>query len=376
MISRESGLGYKLDAWRGGAALLVVLEHARALFVRDFGEVASPTLAARTLYFVSGLGHAAVVVFFVLSGFFVGGSVRRTFAQNRWDWRIYLTARLSRLWIVLIPALILGYSWDLSGMRLFPASPVYGGGFRFLLPPDLAANLSPTIVLGNAAFLTEAVPVGLHHPPVPALGSNGPLWSLTYEFGYYLLFPFCLLAARRKWAYGIAALGLGLALGWSVLALFPIWLMGAWLASSKPPAWAGGFKNRIAALTILGVVAAGHRWKYAWHPVPWDLALGAAFTAYLATLLAAPSSRFPKALKSPVSSLANMSYSLYLAHLPFLVWLAAASGTPRFLPDGFGWGAVLGAVVISLLYGAIVWWFTERRTDAFRAWAARRWGVV
>ena len=57
--------------------------------------------------FIVGQGHTAVIIFFVLSGYLVGKHVYLAFNTGRWSWREYAIKRLSRLWIVLIPALIL-----------------------------------------------------------------------------------------------------------------------------------------------------------------------------------------------------------------------------------------------------------------------------
>lgn len=370
-VPRESAPGHKLDALRAGAALLVCLEHARAVFMRDYE---GGGIVARLWYAVTGLGHAAVILFFVLSGFLVGGSVRRAFAEGRWDWRGYGAARLSRLWIVLIPALALGYLWDASGLRLFPGSLLYHGGaeWRLILPRDIGDALSPRILFGNASFAAQAVPVGMDHAPVPPLGSNGPIWSLTFEFGYYLLFPCLLLAARGKWGYGLAALLVAALLGWYALALFPIWLMGAGLATFRPPPSCGRPLVRgLVALLALGCLAV-YRVLYPRAPVPFDLLLGGTFVVYLATLLASASDS-PIFLRKPVAFLANMSYTLYLVHMPFLVWLAAASGLNARMPfSGAGVSIVIGSVLASVAYAAGVGWLTERRTGELRGWMTRR----
>ena len=73
MQTENKYLGF--DFLRGFAAFLVVISHLRNFLFVDFSEVVNPSLFDQAFYFVTGLGHQAVMVFFVLSGFFVGGSV-------------------------------------------------------------------------------------------------------------------------------------------------------------------------------------------------------------------------------------------------------------------------------------------------------------
>src|SRR5690348_3723362 len=101
-----------LDLFRGLAALAVLYGHSRPLFFTSLSPGQSPHLLTRALYVLSGFGHQAVMVFFVLSGFLVGGTVIRTARDGRWSWRRYATQRGTRLYIVLIPALLLTLCWD------------------------------------------------------------------------------------------------------------------------------------------------------------------------------------------------------------------------------------------------------------------------
>ena len=63
-------------------------------------------------YVLTGAGHQAVIIFFVLSGYLISGSIYRMISACRWSWRKYLTHRLVQLWIVPFPALLLGLAPD------------------------------------------------------------------------------------------------------------------------------------------------------------------------------------------------------------------------------------------------------------------------
>jgi hypothetical protein len=74
-----------LDCLRGLAALLVVVEHLRAFLFVPFPQVVSPGVITKAFYLVTGLGHQAVMIFFVLSGFLVGGG-----RSSHRDWMRFL----------------------------------------------------------------------------------------------------------------------------------------------------------------------------------------------------------------------------------------------------------------------------------------------
>ena len=57
-----------LDLIRAIAAFAVMVGHLRALFFADFAYLQSKSLPLGALYFFTGFGHQAVIVFFVLSG--------------------------------------------------------------------------------------------------------------------------------------------------------------------------------------------------------------------------------------------------------------------------------------------------------------------
>lgn len=178
----------QLDLLRGLAAIVVCLEHWRNLLFVDYPTVAQHRTLFAVPYVLSGAGHQAVIIFFVLSGYLIGGSVFRMFAQNRWSWKRYMTHRLVRLWLVLLPALVLGGALDLLGITLGRAPALYAGQVQNHMLSNVSQALTPGIFAGNLLFVQGIF--------VATLGSNGALWSLANEFWYYILFPLC-IASRR-----------------------------------------------------------------------------------------------------------------------------------------------------------------------------------
>lgn len=165
---------YHFDFIRGTAAILVLLNHFRNIFFVPYAEVENQNIFSLLIYSFSGLGHEAVMVFFVLSGFFISNSVIKSL--DKWSWKYYFVNRLTRLYIVLIPALLITLLLDFVGMYFFDYS---------FFPHNMSERINLDVFIGNILFLQGF--------ETTVFGSNDPLWSLSYEFWYYLLFPFILL---------------------------------------------------------------------------------------------------------------------------------------------------------------------------------------
>lgn len=110
---RDSASSDHLDLVRGLAAIAVLLGHLRNLYFVDFSEAAGNSHLP-VKYFISGFSHYAVMIFFVLSGFLVGGSVLRGRMDGTWSWSLYATNRLTRLWM----------SEYLNSNRALPSIPI------------------------------------------------------------------------------------------------------------------------------------------------------------------------------------------------------------------------------------------------------------
>ena len=84
------------------AALLVCVEHLRAFLFVPYARLESPGVVQKGFYFLTGLGHQSVMVFFVLRGFLVGGSDVGAMQKGTRTWNGYLLRRMTRLWVVLV----------------------------------------------------------------------------------------------------------------------------------------------------------------------------------------------------------------------------------------------------------------------------------
>ena len=66
------GLSSVLNASRWCAAFIVLIHHVRHIVLADLVNVENKSLPTKCFYFLTGLGHEAVMVFFVVSGLLVG----------------------------------------------------------------------------------------------------------------------------------------------------------------------------------------------------------------------------------------------------------------------------------------------------------------
>ncbi|WP_299551010.1 acyltransferase [uncultured Tateyamaria sp.] len=190
------GLSLWLDALRVAATLIVVFSHvAYARFTRGDYEF------VREL----NVGSDAVIVFFVISGLVIAFAAERDKSLGT-----YTFNRVTRLLSVLLPAILLTFVLDRIGRPMDVSA--YPNSFYQHLP--LWEMLVRGLTMSNEWGLFERV----------RLGTNGPLWSLSYEAAYYVLFGvavFC-TGARRL----VLLTALGVVFGPRILLLMPAWLMG------------------------------------------------------------------------------------------------------------------------------------------------------
>jgi peptidoglycan/LPS O-acetylase OafA/YrhL len=139
-ISAEASVA--LDWVRGTAALAVLLGHVRAFVFAPYSGSPHFRLAFAPFYILTMLGHQAVIVFFVLSGFLVGGGLLQRVAVGKEVELVpFGIARFSRIYTVLIPALILTAICDRIGLGFFGSTALYAGkAYPYVLGFSVAPN--------------------------------------------------------------------------------------------------------------------------------------------------------------------------------------------------------------------------------------------
>jgi peptidoglycan/LPS O-acetylase OafA/YrhL len=356
-----------LDALRAVAAFGVFASHWRDCLFKDYSQLTTHNPLMAAAYLMSGLGHQWVIVFFVLSGYLVGGSVLRQVAQGRWSWGDYMLNRLTRLYIVLIPALLLGGLIDLIGLHLFATSDVYTAhhGMR-LMGAAPGGHVSWKILLGNYLFLQDIL--------VPVFGTNGPLWSLSYEFWYYIAFPLLFMTLWEQSRLLNRALSL-IALcavfgfvGRKIALMGLIWIMGVGI-HLLPVIRICNKVQRLAALVFAVTTTCGCLvWcKGVQSPLS-DYSLGITIALLLYFLVHFTTVSSLGWSRGVIQHWAKSSYTLYLVHLPLLILVTAWIGQPRWEPNAvtLSYAAIVFFGVLA--YAQLAYLMFEKHTDDLRRW--------
>ncbi|WP_263367651.1 acyltransferase family protein [Edaphobacter bradus] len=373
----DSRASVLFDLIRGLAALVVLFEHSRNLFFIDYHQITQHRGLLALPYLLSGAGHQAVVVFFLLSGYFISGAVFRALDRNQWQWSDYLLRRFLRLWVVLVPALLLCLFWDKLGIRLGHAPALYSGAVQNHMIGDVRHLLAPHIFFGNLFFVQVVL--------TPVFGSDGALWSLAYEFWYYILFPLGILALRRRTQrlYRVVCAVLFVATAWfvrgGILLSFPIWLAGALLYKLPAPRLSAGagYWLRIAAAAIYLPAFFGLAKIHTFPSLLNDYILAILTFGLLWLLLSANDCYTPGSPGERASrNLARFSYTLYAVHTPLLVFLASLLiGDTRWTPSLRTVALFIGILLATVGYAYLLAYFTEFRTDTLRLRLERLFGM-
>lgn len=355
-----SGIKYQwLDLLRGVSALLVCANHLRAAIFVDYSALESSSLLVKLFYFLTGLGSQSVFVFFVLSGFFVGGSVIK-----RWhvfNYAEYLLARLVRLWIVLVPALIFTFFLDQFTTRIAPE--VFSGADFSVINsgPDDHYSVSPATLVKNLFFLQTI--------SAPVFGSNSPLWSLSNEFWYYICFPLFFFLFKRKAnaLTRLTSMAIIAALGFTMQDKVPgfvVWMIGAGVYCL--PMGQRLARPWVMAVTLTFFLITLILSKAHFLPDSLDMiALG--FTAGLLIISMREFPPMPMWLAKQAEWLASISYTLYLIHFPLvmLVYVASFRGK-QVLPDAEYCAIFLALIAGLLLIAHCFWVLFEKHTDSVK----------
>ena len=360
------GFSLWLDFLRALAALTVLFGHmAHLRFTRgDYYVLREINIASD-----------AVILFFVLSGVVIAYAAGRDGSLERFAFN-----RLTRLWSVILPALVLTLVFDAIGTSIRPDA--YPRAYYNEIP-------ATEMFLRGLSFTNE----WQGQWDRVRLGTNGPLWSLSYEVGFYMLFG---VALFLQGALRIVLIALLVVLiGVPILALLPAWLMGVFVwqnarKSAAAPArpaqdWA---RAVLSILFLIAMKAFGlpellteitdaafeptshHRVLVYSDEVLWNTIIAMAVALHLAGVKNIADRRAPTGAPSVTARairwVAGASFSLYVVHYPTLHLLDAT--LPETLP-----GYDLWLLTLTLLTAFAFAALFERPLKSFRRHLAPLW---
>ena len=361
MTNRRISFG-NLEALRGILAVYVLVGHSRWLLWGGHAAWLASAYSPFEMFpaYASAAfryGREAVMVFFVLSGFFIHfqaaakgargpgvGPGAASFYRRRWH---RLAPPFYFALAVTVVCDVIGRTWwptlylSRTGDALIDQTFARGGYAE--------ASVLPALVLLPSSLGRD-------------FGSNGPLWSLGFEAVYYVLYPAWLAIRRRSAAAAFVGIPLGCfaltvvptsAFLVTVLAHYPIWLAGAFIAERLATAPIAPVLPRAAAALFLGGVLL-HVMSTAVLPV----LIAALLFGSGAVLFGATATQRPR-LSAAAAFFGLRSYTIYVVHFPLLTLMSAYLFQANGERPLHGWFAVAGAIV-AVAFGCLCFEACER----------------
>ncbi|MDC0434626.1 acyltransferase [bacterium] len=342
-----------LDLIRFLAALVVVLGHVKAAtFVEFFDLIESDkSFIIAAAFGFARLGHEAVLLFFVMSGFLVGGRAIERMIKGSFRPYDYAIDRIVRIMLPLVPALIL----------------------TMIIRLIIDGNFDPLHLVGNLFSLQGIV--------VPPFGENIPLWSLSYEVWFYFL-AFIVGVAFKN---GVLSTSIQVSLI-TVFLVFSVlnatylfcWLVGAMAFLTLPDhfKWTTFIFSCVLCLLSIFAIQVGvtdlpESLLYIEHLAPSPNISRLLFSLSVALLLQQLIRIEPKGqalikLEAAGTVLALSSYTLYLTHLP-IIQLLIFMGIEK--KDSIGLASVsifILVTVVCLLASWLLYLMFEKHTILVR----------
>lgn len=293
-----------LDWLRFLAALCVVACHVRGFQFVDFSSLnsANQTLATAAFFATTRLGYEAVVAFFVLSGYLVGGKLIERLMHGNFELMSYAIDRSVRIFLPLLPAIVI----------------------TFLVQYIIDIPDSIHILIGNI--------FGMQGILVPTMTFNGPLWSLAYEMWFYILggsLAALFVVKRNIFFYFLFILSVSVFLILDYFLLYA-WIIGAVVYIWKPTKRSGVVLILSFVVTVAGAVieqmgsAGAMSWGRTLVPEGSGVVLLASGLALMITqfvLIERPRGRISGQVYAIGENFSAFSYTLYLVHYPILIAL-------------------------------------------------------
>ena len=346
-----------LDLLRFLSALWVVLAHCRANFFEIYAHLdrGSQNFSTKIFYFITSFSDDAVLLFFILSGFLVGGQTLEKLI-NRQDVsaREFAMSRMIRICFPLFASVLLIPVVDL----VLGVEPSWKGVFYNLLS------------LQN--IRTEYV------------GMGGPLWTMPYiVWSYFLLYAFILLSKTSTREIVLGTIVLSVVLGVFTLSdggggtyKFLLIFLGvlAYVISKYD------LPNFFSFISVIVVLITAVLTKFAKPSISREASflsdlsvplLQVLETVFLAVLVGqivrkVPVGKFAQWLNDKSARVSVFSYSLYLIHFQ-VIRLMGWAGFPKARSVDLGSVSLFAIeVCICIFFGYIFYLCVEKHTLRLR----------
>lgn len=369
-----------LDLSRWAAAAIVFISHLRNPLFLSYGNIDPDeiNIFIQIWYFITGWAGEGVIIFFVLSGLLVGASGYEKISIGKFSAGNYLIDRVSRLYVAIIPALILSYTFDYFGSTFFSNVGFWDHSHPMINEKIDSAPFESKLNFENffANFFM------LQHFFFDTLGSNSPLWTISAEFWFYIIFGvFGLLKlGQSKKITVLLCLFILIFLYFfrlEFILLLGYWLVGVFAGAIKPnsiikPFYA--FLFVLFALVFSRFFINSSSSSLEVIIINYMVAI-----SYGLLILSMRGKKINYLIKfaSLNKFLASFSFSLYLLHFPLMLFLLAVLGNFQYFSqiafgysptDSLGLGIYFLLIILICLFCYIFSLFTEKKTYLVRNW--------
>jgi peptidoglycan/LPS O-acetylase OafA/YrhL len=343
-----------MDAIRGASAIVVACVHAYQVFVLPYFGMGS-----QSQIFSSLLATYAVNMFFIVSGLMIClSTLGHRNADGSFRSTEFAIARLLRIYPPLIAAILVTVAvyWGIHLFGLHGAESFRLGGEHFVARER--ANIEWAALPSTLLLWYGAVPFA-----PPPLSMDGPLWTLSYEWWFYVL----TFLSARLWngrslstTLPLSAVVIMLLIGRNTLFLWflIIWLAGFCLGcayvkgklQSKKywPAIVALTSTSIGALFLLGGkdLSQDLLRPFDTSPAQRTMVVVSVLVALIVSVLIRSVAHSKFRVPRSITKSAQFSYSLYIIHYPLLLL-----GFSLFHPllHTFGWMPSLFAAIAVLV---------------------------
>lgn len=270
-----------------------------------------------------------------------------------YNFREYFLDRWSRIYSVLLIAIAFTLLIDFIGGNL---NSVY-------LNPDFLPQDGRILRLLINVFALQ----GIQGYRVQ-LGSNPALWSIGYEFCFYLLYGLLFFRKnlfRRQWVALLIFVVAAAVIGFKMFLYFGVWLLGV-LAYRLSRSSALGLLKISNTMLLCFLVVANHLIYFTntFHlsEKPQDIFFAIIIALLLVVDVPASKVGFPATVNA---YLADFSYSLYAFHMPVIFFLCSLLFSDLFQHIPRLWPGVI-LVMASVVVGRIFFKLGESRRASYR----------